>query len=448
MTDIYRTYVCPMKGFLATLCLLLPLAAHAGQAASDTQSVERTNVEKLVKRDGRWAHFTFLLDAPTNCPGFEATCCWILGAEARTMKDFIDEQLGTCEKVEPYDAEKFLKHYPGGDGADLLLYKIKPWGGAVGNLRVYTIRHINRYKDKETSFELSIVYDKTKDKVLTVDDVFVPEMAAKIKADFGEDFISMNVSDFGIWCALAGDGKGFDFKDHAYSYWKYGKNLTDDFKQSINFSELSQHFAEKEEMVYGTPPSLLTNSFLFWLTTEKETANYRKEEGYYNVHVKPKFNLNDKETKDFIDKNYHWPAELNKKDYKGLSLVVYTVEKDGTASNVHIVTKDSTLVVLPLEKEMERILNAMPRFTPAYLYNIPVRAYSFFIFSFNKKKSSGIYSGIYSSTDSGIEYDLVSMFEQIARIYAFTYESRARYNVNSRNYRARFPNSIPVYLGR
>jgi len=410
MIEVYRTSVCLVKSFMAALCLLLSVASHAGQAASDTKSVERTNVEKLVKRDGRWAHFTLLMDAPTNCPGFEATFCWILGAEARTMKDFIDEQLGTCEKVEPYDTEKFLKHYPGGDGADLILYKIKPWGDAVGNLRVYTIQHINRYKDKETSFELSIVYDKTKDKVLTVDDVFVPEMAAKIKADFGEDFINMHTSDFGIWCALASGGEGFDFKDHAYSYRTCEKYLTEDFKQSIGFSELSQHFAEKEEMVYD------------------------------NIEVRPGFALKEKALKEFFDKNFRWPDELKKKDYKGDFFVTFVVEKDGSISNVEITLLspevDSTLAVSPLEKEMERVLNSMPHCTPARLYDITVRASTSLFFTFTRKGSSGI------------EYGLDAVLKRIARNNAFTYENNAHYYVNRRNYRSRFPNRIPVFLGR
>ena len=399
MNEVYRTRACPAKCFLAALCLALCITVHAGLAASGTQSVERTNVEKLVKRDGRWAHFTLLLDAPSGCPGFEADCCRILGAEAGTMKDFIDEQLGTCEKVEPYDTEKFRNLYPGGEGADLILYKIKPLDGTVGNLRVYTILHTNRYKNKETSFELSIVYDKARDKVLTIDDVFVHDMAAKIKADFGKNFINMNVSDLGIWCAYANDGKGFDFKDHAYSYRMYGEYLTEDFKQSIGFSELSQHFDEMEEKVYNI------------------------------VHVGPKLALEGKALKEFFNKNFHWPDELYRKSCKGEFLVGCVVEKDGSISNVKIELRNrTTLNVSPLEKEMERVLNSMPRCTPALLYNTPVRASTSLFFSFTRKNSSGIE---YIEHGSGAFIQLASF-----------YENSARRNVNRRSYRREFRDGI------
>lgn len=391
-----------MRSFFVTMCLTLSVVTYAQQTASDNINDERTIVEKLVKRDGRWAHFSLLLDVPANSPGFEATCCWILGVEARTMKDFIEGQLGTCEKVEPYDAEKFLKRYPDANKADLILYKIKPWGYSVGNLRVYTIQHINKYKEKETSFELCIIYDKTKDKVLVVNDIFVPEMAEKIKADFGEDFISIHVSDFGIWCAYASDGKGFDFNDHSYSYMKYEKYLTEDFKQSIGFSELSQHFAEMEEKIYEI------------------------------VHVRPKRVLDEKAMKEFFNKNFHWPNELKKKDYKGDFYVDYVVEKDGSISNVVINTlsseMDSTLTVLPLEKEMEHVLNSMPRCTPARLYNIIVRSSEFILFSFTRKGSSGI---------DYIENGFSGIFERIRQKYERYYVARSK-----KSYRALFSNSI------
>ncbi len=384
MTDIYRTTVRSMKVFGATLCLLQTLAAHAGQTETYNTSDGRISVDKLVKQDGRWGHFRFLMDAPANSPGFEAASCRILGSEARTMEDFVDSQLKAYEEVEPYDREKFSKLNSMGVGADLLLYTIKPKEDALGNLQMYSIKHTNRSNGAGTSFELNVVYDKTKDKILTLDDVFVPEMAAKIKADFGKDFINMHVSNFGIWCALANNGKGFDFKDHAYSYRTYEKYLTEDFKQSIGFSELSLHFAEKEEMVYD------------------------------DIEVRPKLALEEKALKEFFDKSFHWPEELKKKDYKGEFLVGYVVEKDGSVSNVEITLSaemDNTLAVLPLEKEMERVLNSMPHYTPACLYDIPVRASESLFFSFTQKGSSGI------------EYDLDTTFKRITHTNAFTYEN-------------------------
>ena len=130
---------------------------------------------------------------------------------------------------------------------------------------MYSIEHTIRSNGAKIFYELSLVYDKTMDKVLMVDDIFIPEMAAKIKSDFGEDFINIDISEFGIQCGYASNGEGFDYGNHVYSYRNYESVLTDYFKQSIGFSELSKHFSQKEEDVYF----------------------------FKNVHIEPKFGLND-----------------------------------------------------------------------------------------------------------------------------------------------------------
>jgi len=357
---------------LAALCLLLPLAAHAEQTETDNTSDGRISVDKLAKQDGRWAHVRFLLDVPANSPGFEATCCWILGAnqEIKTMQDYIDSQLKAYNEVEPYNEKKFLKQSSKKDGADVNLCDIKPKGDALGSLQMYSIKKTDRVGSEKMFFELSIVYDKARDKVLMVDDIFVPEMAAKIKADFGEDFINMDVSDFRILCGYANGGEGFDYRDHIYNYSRYESDLTNYFKQSIGFGKLSSYFAKKEK--------------------EEEDSVYSNNV----VHISSRLGMEWEELKEFFDKNFHWPDELKKKDYYGAFLVYWVVEKDGSISNVDITIIDTTLNVSPLEKEMERVMKSIPHSTPGLVNNIPVRTGSLFFFEFDRKKSSGIKLGI------------------------------------------------------
>ena len=193
-------------------------------------------------------------------------------------------------------------------------------------------------------------------------------MAAKIKSDFGEDFINIDISEFGIQCGYASNGEGFDYGNHVYSYRNYESVLTDYFKQSIGFSELSKHFSQKEEDVYF----------------------------FKNVHIEPKFSLNDNGLKEFFDQNFHWPDELKRKQYKDAFIVKFIVERDGSICNVKIIIPDSTLFISPIEQEMERVMKLLPPCSPGLFYDIPVRTLTVIFFTFNRKSPSGVEYGIES----------------------------------------------------
>lgn len=370
--------------------------------ASDSLSKDTIYIDELAVQNERWTHLR--LSVPTGKPGLEAACCWILGAEARTMETFIASLLNAYEKTEPYNTQRFIKINKQQNGVDLLFYTIKPKGDIVGNLQNYSIIHTKRTDGEGELYELSIVYDVVNDKVMMVDDVFVPEMAQKIKADFGEDFINMEVSDIGVWCGYAaGRERRFEYSNHAYCFCIHEKDLNEDFKRSVNFCKLSKQFTEKKEGVYGMPPSTifdLIGHLSGWneeeKATQKEKTSYKYWKYNNNVYIGPKVGKSNEEIDSFLNKNFHWPNELNRKKYKkykGPAIVSYIVEKNGSVSNVQIMTYDSKLVVSPLEKELERVLNLMTPMTPACLYDIKVRAYNHFFINFNQNNSTVISIG-------------------------------------------------------
>lgn len=366
---------------------MLYIGIQAQETVSDT-----ILVDKLAMQDDRWTHVNYSVDMPAGSPGFETACCWILGVypEIKTLRDYIDRQLNAYEEFEPYDEKKFLKLYSKKEGADVNLCYIKPKGNAIGNLQIYSVENTNRSKGEKMFFELSIVYDKVKDKVLMVDDIFVPEMTTKIKSDFGENFINMDVSDFRILCGYANGGEGFDYRDHIYNYSQHERDLTDEFKQSIGFRRLQNSFAEKEK--------------------EAEEKIFDNNQ----VHISSKLRMEWESLKEFFDKNFHWPNVLKKKDYYTPFITSWIVEKDGSINDVHIIMADSTLCKLPLEQEMERVLNLIPC-TPGLINNIPVRTHSLLFFEFNRKKVSGIELGVedYFSIEKSIvrqrQYDREQM---------------------------------------
>ena len=113
----------------------------------NTQNVSNTIcVDKLAKREGRLTRINYFVDMPTNSPGFEAACCWILGVypEIKTLRDYIDRQLNAFEEIETYDKQKFQKENAKKDGADLLFCHIKPKRDVLGSLQMYSIEHTIR----------------------------------------------------------------------------------------------------------------------------------------------------------------------------------------------------------------------------------------------------------------------------------------------------------------
>lgn len=372
---------------------MLYIGIQAQETVSDT-----ILVDKLAMQDDRWTHFKYRMIVPAQSTGFDNFWYWLVknGAGFNAEKSLTDSigalgnyvfsQLKTYEVVESYSEKLFKKLSSKYENIDLNECQILPVGKALGCVQVYRIKSFCRTNGEKTGFELSIVYDKNKDKVLTVDDIFVPETATNIKNDFGSYFINMDVNGFCVLCGYIENNRILHYKDHLYGYLDHENDFNEDFKQSIGYSKIAENLIKNRERLEREREEKLA----------KELAKELEEEQkiYKLVDDIPNCDLDKNGLIEHFNTNFHWPEALKKEDYKGRFSALFIVEKDGSISEVHL--RDSTFAGSPLEKEMERVIKLLPTFTPGRFTNKPVRTRMQYYFSFNQKSPNGIkYKGKY-----------------------------------------------------
>ncbi|HMV15088.1 MAG TPA: energy transducer TonB [Chitinophagales bacterium] len=77
--------------------------------------------------------------------------------------------------------------------------------------------------------------------------------------------------------------------------------------------------------------------------------------------LRPQFPGGEKALAQYLDTHLKYPEEAQKQKYQGQSLVAFTVNEDGSLTNVRIL-KSSHLV---LDTEALRIIKNMPKWSPA-----------------------------------------------------------------------------------
>ncbi len=76
---------------------------------------------------------------------------------------------------------------------------------------------------------------------------------------------------------------------------------------------------------------------------------------------KAQFPGGDKALVQFIDNNLKYPEVAQKQKWEGKTLVAFTVNEDGTLTNVRVLKSS----FVPLDAEAMRIVKLMPKWTPA-----------------------------------------------------------------------------------
>ena len=71
----------------------------------------------------------------------------------------------------------------------------------------------------------------------------------------------------------------------------------------------------------------------------------------------------------YLAKNIKYPPKAEKKGIEGKVMINFIVEKDGSISNVKVVRHIHPL----LDKEAERVIKAMPKWSPGKQEGKPVR---------------------------------------------------------------------------
>ena len=87
------------------------------------------------------------------------------------------------------------------------------------------------------------------------------------------------------------------------------------------------------------------------------------------VEVMPQYPGGMPELMQYLAKNIKYPIQAQKKGIEGRVTVRFIVEKDGSISNVTVVRHIHPL----LDKEAERVIKAMPKWSPGKQEGKPVR---------------------------------------------------------------------------
>ena len=98
-------------------------------------------------------------------------------------------------------------------------------------------------------------------------------------------------------------------------------------------------------------------------------TNQKSHKVYEMVEEMPMFPGGQKEMMTFLSKTTKYPAKAVKKKIQGRCLVQFIVEKDGSISNVRVMSKVHPL----LDAEAIRVVKSMPRWMPGRLKGKPVR---------------------------------------------------------------------------
>ena len=167
----------------------------------------------------------------------------------------------------------------------------------------------NTQKKKKLTW--NVVYDNMNDRMLTVDDIFVPNEAAKIKETIGKRRPQLFVTNSGV-------------------VWGY--------------------------MVKG---ELVQNKCPYKQKPEMFTEKFRKMIGGSAFDHDAIFAGGSVD--DYLEQNVKYPAEAQKKLETGLVRVTFKVDADGSVKDAKVDDGASPT----LKQEVLRVVNSMPRWTPA-----------------------------------------------------------------------------------
>lgn len=323
---------------LSFLCLMAAFGLFGQTERELTQNKENY----LTKRNEVWFDYFSNISIYKDCPAVEQICRELLGISGQqSLKEFVEGRIQTYDTKIPYSSSKFeeLKHQ-GFVGHDYMI--VRPKGKPVGNCQPFEI--VRTYQDegmeKKSIMLWTFLYDQKNDKVLTVDDVFVPEKAAELKEKAGEDYISL----------FAKDGKIYFGSTIANDYIMYNTlqfiqdadKLTDQFKQAVAFDSLdaSGNTSSKEDTICGKP------------------------------EIYPQFPGGDAALFEWLRKHLKYPQKCQEMGIKGTVITRFVLEKDGSIGEIEIVQSPHP----DLSQEAVRVIKAMPKWTPAMVDGKPVRA--------------------------------------------------------------------------
>ena len=230
-----------MRRFLLSfLCLMMAFGLYG---EGNDRELTKDSLHYLVEKNENWCDFKSEISIYSDSQVLMRTCCQLLGIdEQQTLQEYIEELLNSFDSRVPYSEklynhlkrERFLRHYH---------IMICPKGEAVGDYQTFELYYQRTGTKTKRILQRTFVYDQKNDKVLTVDDIFVPDVSEDIKSRTNNQYISLYVQKTQILCGISPANGKISFGSN--DYIQNEKNFTETFKQAIAFDELRAE-AEKQ----------------------------------------------------------------------------------------------------------------------------------------------------------------------------------------------------------
>ena len=233
------------KVLLSFLCLMMALGLY-GEVKDRELSKNKENY--LAKKSNAWYDFYSDISIYSSSQVLERMCCQLLGInEQQSLQTFVDKLLESYDSKIPFTKEQFEQLKSEGPvGIDYVI--VRPKGQSVGNCQTFEIIRIIQNKGMKNKMlrQWTILYDKKNDRVLTVDDVFVPETARLLKTSANGNFISLYVQKTMVsyGSTIVDDKIHYDPLD----YIQNANEFSEQFKQAIAFEEFLTDNKNKGEV--------------------------------------------------------------------------------------------------------------------------------------------------------------------------------------------------------
>ena len=366
--------------FIAIAITLSAVRVHA--------QMEKPKAEKEVwaaLKEKVWFKIVANFSIHKQYPELEKACCKILfKTDSLPLQAAFKEHLNTYEKVQSpekkmvYDDQKeeFTIRFENGVEGKYLCYFVnykKLW---VGENMAHSR---NRTRN--------IIYDVVHNKVLTLEDVLVPEKVEEVKSLIGDAFPQMGMNDkrLSVGCMKQGKLMAAELK-----YLEYPDAFTDQFKQLLNWDEIDQalkraaaaRILSQANQVVGSSEKVATNASVIDVNKVYDVVEHMPEFApcTYEVNV---YNNKGKvigvRTVNcpggqagllrFISDNLKYPAIAEENGIQGRVVCTFVVGLDGTVSDVQVARS----IDPSLDKEALRVLKGMPRWNPGIHNGQPVR---------------------------------------------------------------------------
>ena len=208
---------------------------------------ERQKVNGIVRaqKEGKVHHITTNIEYNTPSPSFERLCnlFFFNDDNHETLKDGIIAFFKAYESTKGEKKSEYDEQYMSSKSDRFQTFRVRLVNGRKGYYTSYKVWYLDeqkkggRFVDVVTD-TLDVVYDSTKDRILTVDDVFDSQTANGIKDLAGNEIIKMSANAYCLTYSFRVNGKLYS-KDIYY----LDENLFSDY-----FLKLVDWYKTRQEM--------------------------------------------------------------------------------------------------------------------------------------------------------------------------------------------------------